>query len=100
MGKILVKRAIDRSKYPKTMMYVDREGNICAQEKRQPLSPEEKAKRQAARDEKRNAYLAEGKKIRDAYFVAKKKAQKEPSVANAEALEEAKEVYDSFKEGA
>ena len=99
MGEILVRRAIDRSKYPKTMMYVDGEGNICAQEKRQPLSPEEKAERQEARDKKREAYLAEGKKVRDAYFGAKKKAQKEPSVANAEALEEAKQAYEVFKRG-
>ena len=99
MGKILVKRAIDRSKYPKTMMYVDREGNICAQEKRQPLSPEEKAKRQAARDEKRNAYLAEKKKVRDAFFKAKRTAAKNPSVANAEAFEEVKEAYDRFMKG-
>jgi len=98
MSEILVKRAIDRSKYPKTMMYVDGQGNICRADKRQPLTDEEKAVRKEARDNIRKTVLAQKQKLRQAMQRAKKEARKNPSVATAEAYEGAKEDYLDFKE--
>ena len=95
--EILVKRAIDRSKYPKAMMYVDSHGNICKADKRQPLSDEEKASRLEARNTKYHAYMTHKGKLRAEVGKAKKQARKEPSVANAEALEETQQNYADFK---
>ena len=40
--EILVRKAIDRSKHPKAMLYVDGQGNICKADKPSPLSEEER----------------------------------------------------------
>lgn len=98
MGEILVKRAIDRSKYPKAMMYVDRQGNICKANRPQSLSAEEKASRQEARTSKLHAYRTHKAKLREVARKAKKQAKKEPSVVNAKALEEAVKNYNDFKQ--
>src|SRR3990167_3883117 len=71
MGEILVKRAIDRIKYPKTMMYVDGEGNICRADKPQALSPEEKAARKEARYRDKKAFR--DKKCTQTVNICKKK---------------------------
>ena len=97
MSEVLVKRAIDRSKYPKAMMYVDKQGNICKADKPKPMSAEEKASRNEARTTKYHAYMTHKGKLRSVVQKAKKQAKKEPSVANAEALEEAVKVYNDFK---
>ena len=97
--EILVKRAIDRSKYPKAMIYVDRQGNICKANRSQPLSPEEKSSRQVVRDVIRKSKQAKGKALRDAVSKAKEQVRKEPSVANAGALESASHEYAEFKAG-
>lgn len=98
MGKVLVKNAINRRDYPKTMMYVDKVGNICEADKPQPLSAEEKASRQEARDSKYHAYITKKQKLRSVVMKAKKQARKEPSVTNAEAFEEALQAYNDFKQ--
>ena|SRR3990167_2811125 len=100
MGEILVRRAIDRSRYPKAMMYVDGEGNICKVGRHQALSPEEKAERLAERNDKRKVRVAKSKELRDGVSEARKQAKKEPSVANAKALQVAQEAYVVFKKGA
>ena len=97
MSEILVRKAIDRSKYPKTMMYVDRQGNICKPDKPSPLSEEEKAIRKAAGTAKHQRYLAEKRKLREAMHKTKKKAKVEPTVENAEAYEGAREEYANFR---
>ena len=99
MGEILVKRVIDRSLYPKAMIYVDKQGNVCKANRPQALSPEEKDKRFAERSNKRKVRVAKSKELRDAVSNARKQAKKEPSVANAKALEGAKEAYEVFKRG-
>ena len=45
MAEIVVKGAVDRSKYPKRMMFVDKEGNICLADMPKRLSLEEKKAR-------------------------------------------------------
>lgn len=97
MSEILVKRAIDRSKYPKTMMYVDGQGNICKTTKKQPLTDAEKTARKSARDKKHQEVMAERQNLRQAMQRAKKEARKNPNVENAEAYEEAKADYEMFK---
>ena len=97
MSEILVKRAIDRSKYPKVMMYVDRQGNICKADRPQPLSPEEKQARQEARTKKYEEHREAKRKLREAMFKAKKKAKQQPTVDNAEAFEQADKDYKDFK---
>ena len=97
MSEVIVKRAVDRSKYPKKMMYVDKQGNICVADRPQPLSAEEKASRLEARKAEYKEYLAKKRKLREAVQKAKKQARKEPSVANAEALEVAQDAYTAFK---
>ena len=97
MSEILVRKAIDRSKYPKTMMYVDRQGNICKADKPSHLSEEEKAIRKAAGTAKHQRYLAEKRKLREAMHKTKKKAKVEPTVENAEAYEGAREEYANFR---
>ena len=98
MSEVIVKRAIDRSKFPKTMLYVDKHGNICKADRPQPLSAEDKASRQEAMDAKYHAYVTNKGKLRSVVQKAKKQAKKEPSVANAEVLEEAQEKYADFKQ--
>lgn len=98
MSEVIVKRAIDRSKFPKTMLYVDKHGNICKADRPQPLSAEDKASRQEARDAKYHAYVTNKGKLRSVMQKAKKQARKEPTVANAEALEEAVKAYNDFKQ--
>ena len=97
MSEVLVKRAIDRSKYPNALIYVDRQGNVCKADKRQPLSPEEKAKRQEARNKKYAEHIEAKRKLREVLHKAKKEAKKNPLVGNAEAYEKAKEDYEDFK---
>ena len=97
MEEVIVKRAIDRSKYPKALLYVDRQGNICKCDRPSPLSPEEKVSRQEARTAKLHAYRTHKAKLRSLMQKAKKQAKKEPSVANAEALEVAIKAYNDFK---
>ena len=99
MSEILVERAIDRSKYPKAMIYVDKQGNICKADRPKPLSEEEKAKRQIARNEAKAESQAEGEGLREALSKARKQAKKEPSVVNAEVLELAQQAYAEFKAG-
>ena len=79
------------------MMYVDKEGNIRKADKPHALSPEEKAKRQKARDEAKAERQAEGRALRESLSKARKQAKKEPSVANAEVLELAQQAYAEFK---
>ena len=98
MGEILVKRAIDRSRYPKTMMYVDKQGNICKADRPRPLSAEEKAVRKEARDKAYQDWLSQKRKLRKDMLNAKKEAKKHPSVASALAYEQAQEDYNDYKE--
>ena len=99
MGEILVRRAIDRSKYPKTMMYVDGEGNICRADKPQALSPEEKAARKEARDRDKKAFRDKKAGLRKAMFEAKARAKKSLNPVDVEEYEQAKEEYDNFRKG-
>ena len=96
--EILVRKAIDRSKHPKAMLYVDGQGNICKADKPSPLSEDERASRQEARDVKYRAYLVHKQKLNAEVAKAKKQARKDPTVANAEVLGEVKERYENFKQ--
>ena len=95
--EILVKRAIDRSKYPKAMMYVDKQGNICRVDRPKPLSAEEKASRKEVRDKAYQNWLSQKRTLRKDVLNAKKEARKQPSVFIAEAYEKAEEDYKDFK---
>ena len=93
MAQIIAKRVVDRSKYPHAMMFVDKDGNVCVADRPEPLSDAEKQKRLEARKAKRTAEVAERKDDREALAKARAKAKKEPSVANAEAYEQALATY-------
>lgn len=97
MSKIIVPRAVDRSKYPKSMMFVDKAGNVCIADKAKPLTDEERASRLEARKEKKSLESAERLGARKTLIEAKKKARKEPSVENAQAYEEAKAKYEEMR---
>ena len=95
MKKLLGK--VDIRGYEKAFKYVNNKGEVWTAERPQPLSEEEKADRQEARDGARAERQAEGKTLRDAISKARKQARKDISVANAEALEEAVHAYAGFK---
>ena len=97
MGKVLVPRAIDRSKYPKTMMYVDGKGNICGQDKRVALSDEEKVKRAQAKKDSLAQFKVEKNLLVENVRQSKAKSKKELSVVNTEALLKAQKDLDEFK---
>ena len=94
MAKRISERpVVDRNEYAKQMVFLDSQGYVCVADRPQPLSEEEKAKRQKerakgeeARKRQRAAYR---KKVQD----ARKRLLKEKSVAAAEALEQAEAEY-------
>ena len=97
--EILVKRAVDRSKYPHRLIFVDKQGNVCVADRPQPMSAEEKAERQAARDEGKKAFRDEKAGLKKAMHEAKAIARKSLNPLDAEGYAAAKAEYDNFRKG-
>lgn len=94
---MLVKRAVDRGKYPKALIYVDKQGNICKADRPQPLSSVERQKRDDERKEKYKKWLVEKQGLRARVQKAKKEVKRYPSVENAEKYQSEQDAYNDFK---
>lgn len=80
------------------LRWLDKDGYLWVQ-KREKLSPEEKAKRLAKRKAVESKLQAEGAKLRQAVSIALKNARKNPrSIQATEALNKAEAEYGAFKE--
>lgn len=51
MATRITDKVVDRSKYPKQMIFVDKEGYVCVADRPKGISEEEKAKRQKTREQ-------------------------------------------------
>ena len=85
---------VDVKGYEKEMKYVNRKGEVWTADRRQPLSPEEKDKREKERKKLHDEANEERAITREGLRKAKEKARKCPTVENATAYEEAKMAYE------
>jgi len=86
MATVLVAKAIDRSKYPNMMMFVDADGNICGTDRPVKMSEAEKA-----------ANAAQRKKDMAPVTEALKRMTKDPTPANVQAYQDAKAAFEARK---
>ena len=98
MAQVIVPRAVDRSKYKGKLVFIDKAGNIAVADRPKGLSVEEKAERKAKRQAEHGKVVAKRAVLRNAMSEARKNAKKNPSVATAQAYEDAKSAYEEGKD--
>jgi hypothetical protein len=97
MAQIIVPKAVDRTKYPGKLIFLDSEGNIAIADRPEPMSEAEKAKKALERQAEHSKEVAKRQAARKAMQDAKERLRKNPSVANAQEYEEAKAAYEAIK---
>lgn len=80
------------------LRWLDKEGNLWVQ-KREKLSPEEKARRESKRKDVARKLSSESSKLRNAISVARKNDRKLMTDASREAYKRALDAYEAFKAG-
>jgi len=78
------------------LRWLDKDGNLWVQ-KREKLSPEEKAKREAKRKAVSSKLSSESSKLRNAISVARTNDRKLMTDASRDAYKKALEAYEEFK---
>lgn len=87
---------IDRSKYPKRIIFVDREGYVCVADRPKKLDPAEKKERDNARRNAKAEIIEQRAAFRAKVREAKTKAKKTLLPEDAEAYEQAKKEYETL----
>src|SRR3990167_10713248 len=89
MSQRITGKVVDRNKYPKQMIFVDKDGYVCVADRPKPISEEEKAKRQRVRDNTK----AEAKEVREKL---KEKAKAERLGAKEQKAKEAAKLREAI----
>jgi len=94
--RITDKSVVDRSKYPKQLVFLDTEGYVCVADRPKGISEEEKAKRQKVREKAKaeaKALKAEAREEAKAERLVEKADDVKKAVKLREAISEANADY-------